>query len=172
MYLYSFHSLTCHLCQGSLGLQMTKSIRRPKRSSSVSFVSSMSRSHRVNVVVGVVSGWKAIVNDRRWWSWSCRLVCHCSAVLLLILIGTSSTARHKECDQSNNEKQCDNAANNATEQSSVVVGRVGMGGRNHDSDCNIHGRRYLPLTCACRNIKHRRCLLHHLGTCGAAGACA
>jgi hypothetical protein len=67
-----------------------------------------------------------------------RCVCHCLGVVLPI--DDSSIVCHKKCDQSANEQQCNNAANNATDQRSVVVRR--LSGRS-DTGCSIRGRRCL-----------------------------
>jgi hypothetical protein len=102
-----------------------------------------------------------------------------------------TTACDKQCDQTTNEQQCDNAANNAANQSGVVVGRlsIGRGGRSRDSSCCIRRRRRLrlcrgcgyplrrgcgyPLSrsrrcllhCACAQGRPRRCWLVHINSC-------
>jgi hypothetical protein len=78
----------------------------------------------------------------------------CSIVLVRVIFLASSAACSKKCDQSTNEEQCDNAANNATDQSSVVVRR--LSGRSCNTGCSIRGRRCLAYNRqACR--WRRRC---------------
>jgi hypothetical protein len=74
------------------------------------------RAHTIAIIAGAC--WKAFIMSLRW---SC-ICCGCwqrNRIVVVMVLDASSTACHKECDQSNNEKKSDNAANNAANQGKV-----------------------------------------------------